>query len=105
MAPEQLLGEDLTEAVDVWAYATVLWEMMNERKPWEGPLHADMEGLKEVVQNQPADRPSMNQVISVLQSAFEQNDGYPTPFNRIAGPSTTILGNFVDYNLKTFELF
>jgi len=100
MAPEQLLGEDLTEAVDVWAYATVLWEMMNERKPWEGPLHADMEGLKEIIikrrktlpipsshlfpegyvrviqaglQMQPADRPSMNQVISVLQSAFEQH--------------------------------
>ncbi|EKX50879.1 hypothetical protein GUITHDRAFT_134974 [Guillardia theta CCMP2712] len=67
MAPEQLLGEDLTEAVDVWAYATVLWEMMNERKPWGGPLHGDMEGLKE-----PAERPTMNQVINLLQTAFDQ---------------------------------
>ena len=36
MAPEQLLGQELTEAVDTWAFVVMLWEIMMDQKPWEG---------------------------------------------------------------------
>ena len=34
MSPEQLRGEVLTAASDVWALSLLLWEMLAEAKPW-----------------------------------------------------------------------
>ena len=48
MPPEQMQGAELTEAVDVWALAMLLWEMMVEAKPWEG-VYTDFAQLKEAV--------------------------------------------------------
>ncbi len=48
MAPEQMQGAELTGAVDVWALAMLLWEMMTESKPWDG-LYPDFVQLREAV--------------------------------------------------------
>lgn len=48
MAPEQLRGDSLSEAVDVWAFSVVLWEMIAERIPWH-PIHQDMNALKDAI--------------------------------------------------------
>jgi len=45
MAPEQMQGHPLTVKTDVWAFALLLWEMMCERKPWDG-VHSDYEVLR-----------------------------------------------------------
>jgi serine/threonine protein kinase len=50
MAPEQLLGQDLTEAVDTWAFGIMLWEIMKEQKPWEGRFN-DFHHLKMAILN------------------------------------------------------
>eukprot|EP00960_Hanusia_phi_P030986 749003-Hanusia_phi.AAC.2 len=50
MAPEQLQGQELTEAVDNWALAVVLWEIMMDKKPWEGRF-SDFKYLKAAVVN------------------------------------------------------
>ena len=34
MSPEQMRGEALTAASDVWALALLLWELAAEAKPW-----------------------------------------------------------------------
>ena len=38
-------SDELSAASDVWALAMLLWEMLTERKPWEGVFH-DFEGLR-----------------------------------------------------------
>ena len=38
MSPEQITGEPLTLAVDVWAFSIILWEVMMDQKPWEGVI-------------------------------------------------------------------
>jgi len=48
MAPEQLRGDSLSDAVDVWAFSVVLWEMIAERIPWH-PIHQDMNALKDAI--------------------------------------------------------
>ena len=48
MAPEQMTGEPLTEAVDVWALAVMLWEVMMDTKPWEG-RYSDFAKLKQAI--------------------------------------------------------
>ncbi len=48
MPPEQMQGAELTEAVDVWALAMLLWEMMTESKPFDG-LYTDFAQLREAV--------------------------------------------------------
>ena len=48
MPPEQLQGAELTEAVDVWALAMLLWETMAEAKPWDG-VYSDFAQLKDAV--------------------------------------------------------
>mmetsp|Transcript_38647 Transcript_38647/g.90123 ORF Transcript_38647/g.90123 Transcript_38647/m.90123 type:complete len:480 (+) Transcript_38647:206-1645(+) len=48
MAPEQMTGEPLTEAVDVWALAVMLWEVMMDTKPWEG-RYSDFAKLKHAI--------------------------------------------------------
>lgn len=48
MAPEQMTGEPLTEAVDVWALAIMLWEVMMDTKPWEG-RYTDFGHLKQAI--------------------------------------------------------
>ena len=50
MAPEQLLGQELTEAVDAWAFAVMLWEIMMDQKPWEGRF-PDFNYLKNAIVN------------------------------------------------------
>mmetsp|Transcript_11650 Transcript_11650/g.40227 ORF Transcript_11650/g.40227 Transcript_11650/m.40227 type:complete len:131 (+) Transcript_11650:1094-1486(+) len=50
MAPEQLQGQELTESVDNWALAVVLWEIMMDKKPWEGRF-SDFKYLKAAVLN------------------------------------------------------
>jgi hypothetical protein len=44
----QMMGAELTEAVDVWALALLLWEVMTETKPWDG-VYADFAQLREAV--------------------------------------------------------
>ena len=41
MSPEQLRGEDLTAAADVWALGVVLWELAAEAKPWAAAARGD----------------------------------------------------------------
>ena len=98
MAPEQLLGQELTEAVDTWAFVVMLWEIMMDQKPWEGrfpdfnflksailngeKLHIPQDhypfppsyvkNIKLGMQFNPADRPAMSYVESELGSAVQQ---------------------------------
>lgn len=48
MSPEQMSGEPLTEAVDVWAMAVMLWEVLMDTKPWEG-RYSDFNMLKHAI--------------------------------------------------------
>jgi len=48
MAPEQLLGKELTESVDTWGLGVMLWEIMMNQKPWEGRF-ADFNALKNAI--------------------------------------------------------
>jgi serine/threonine protein kinase len=41
MSPEQLRGETLTAASDVWALALLLWEMAAQTKPWAAGATGD----------------------------------------------------------------
>ena len=43
MSPEQLRGEDLTAAADVWALGVVLWELAAEAKPWAAAARGEIE--------------------------------------------------------------
>mmetsp|Transcript_26306 Transcript_26306/g.53658 ORF Transcript_26306/g.53658 Transcript_26306/m.53658 type:complete len:401 (-) Transcript_26306:220-1422(-) len=96
MAPEQLQGQELTEAVDTWALASMLWEIMMLQKPWEGRF-SDFNLLKAAIirgeklhmpaqtrfpscyvnmiklgtQSQPENRPSMHFVASELEKALK----------------------------------
>ena len=45
MAPEQMKGLPLTLRVDIWAFSLLLWEMVTEKKPWNG-VYDDYEQLK-----------------------------------------------------------
>mmetsp|Transcript_2397 Transcript_2397/g.4818 ORF Transcript_2397/g.4818 Transcript_2397/m.4818 type:complete len:601 (-) Transcript_2397:414-2216(-) len=46
MAPEQITGEPITLAVDVWAFSIILWEVMVNQKPWDGVV-TDFNQLKQ----------------------------------------------------------
>lgn len=48
MSPEQITGEPLTLAVDVWAFSIILWEVMMDQKPWEGVI-ADFNQLRHAI--------------------------------------------------------
>ena len=98
MAPEQLMGNELTEAVDTWAFAVMLWEIMMDQKPWEGRF-PDFNYLKNAILNgeklqippehrpypscyvnmiklgmsyKPQDRPAMSYIEGELGSAVSQ---------------------------------
>lgn len=98
MAPEQLQGNELTECVDTWAFAIMLWEIMMDQKPWEGRF-PDFNSLKSAIVNgeklimpadhrpfppcyvnmiklgmqyKPHDRPSMTYIEGELGSAVVQ---------------------------------
>lgn len=47
MAPEQMMGQPLTESTDLWALAVVLWEVAAEQKPWS--WFSDFATLKSAV--------------------------------------------------------
>ena len=34
MAPEQLIGSNLTVQCDMWGFGVLIWEMLNEKIPW-----------------------------------------------------------------------
>mmetsp|Transcript_10124 Transcript_10124/g.24954 ORF Transcript_10124/g.24954 Transcript_10124/m.24954 type:complete len:604 (+) Transcript_10124:217-2028(+) len=66
MAPEQITGEPLTLAVDVWAFSIILWEVMVNIKPWEGVV-ADFNQLKQGI-------------VNGLKLEIPNNTGYPPAF-------------------------
>jgi len=66
MAPEQITGEPLTLAVDVWAFSIILWEVMVNVKPWEGVV-ADFIQLKQGI-------------VNGLKLEIPKNTGYPPAF-------------------------
>ena len=98
MAPKQLLGQELTEAVDTWAFVVMLWEIMMDQKPWEGrfpdfnflknailngeKLHLPQDSrpfpscyvnmIKLGMQYKPQDRPAMSYIEGELGSACYQ---------------------------------
>jgi len=95
MAPEQMQGHPLSAKTDSWAFALLLWEMMCQRKPWDGlvddfeqlkvktlrgdrlPMPDDRTGwpadyldlIAAGTNMQPADRPSLEDARQRLQSA------------------------------------
>ena len=98
MAPEQMMGAELTEAVDTWALAVMLWEIMMDQKPFDGRF-PDFNSLKNAIirgeqlhiptniapypscyaniielgmQYKPNDRPAMSYIEGELGSAIEQ---------------------------------
>jgi serine/threonine protein kinase len=66
MAPEQITGEPLTLAVDVWAFSIILWEVMVNVKPWEGVV-SDFNQLRQGI-------------VNGLKLEIPQNTGYPPAF-------------------------
>uniref|UniRef100_A0A6U4L2H0 Protein kinase domain-containing protein n=1 Tax=Hemiselmis andersenii TaxID=464988 RepID=A0A6U4L2H0_HEMAN len=66
MAPEQITGEPLTLAVDVWAFSIILWEVMVNIKPWEGVV-TDFNQLRQGI-------------VNGLKLEIPSNTGYPAAF-------------------------
>jgi len=49
MAPEQLIGDDLSCAADVWGFAVVVWEMMTDSLPWGPGRHTIPEMINKLI--------------------------------------------------------
>jgi hypothetical protein len=47
MAPEVMLGKDITEKCDTYAYGIVLWELFSEQEPFTG--HDSIPKFKDAV--------------------------------------------------------
>lgn len=86
MAPEQLRGEEIDARADLWAFGTVLYEMLTGRPPFlRNPHHTVQEQMQAVLEQEPPSlreaRPDTPAVLArIVERCLAKNpaDRYPT---------------------------